>query len=198
MADNYLERRMEELHSPRARVVSSSVQKRAVPWVLPPLKVVVVNGCRADGIAVVKHFAGAGVRVAVIDVDKNKGKELASAFGIRYEEAASRNGASISAGLVATLKAWRDADLFICFDCDEYIADIVAAVSDYRKVYPRVSSYASRVQLVVRGGGESAFGSDAMQVQRVEAGDDTSADALARMLLFLALPENGELRSVRV
>ena len=82
MADNYLEKKMDDLRS--GRLTSSSVGKRtsrgATPKVVRPmegLRVVVTGGARGIGRAIVEQFRKNGASVDIVDIDRKNGMATA-------------------------------------------------------------------------------------------------------------------------
>lgn len=204
MADNYLEKKMEELRSPKQRLSSAEPSKRSrLPWALPQLRVAVVNGCSAEGVAVAELFAGAGLRVTAIDPRRDAGKQMASLLGIRYAEADTSSPESLRTALDSTLRAWRDIDAVICLDMPKHLLTTVAgALSDYRRIFPRISSYESRIILVTAGAADretaGALEMEGNIIQEIVAEEDTAPDTSARLCLFLALPVNSSLHRITV
>lgn len=198
---------MEELHSLKPHRPVSASQRRLVPWVLPQLRVVIVNGCCAKGEAVARLFVEADARITMIDPRSGAGKQLASRLGIRYAEADTSLSDSLRTALDSTLKAWRDIDVVICIDMQKWLlSDVADALAEHRRTYPRVSSYEPRIILVNadaadRGSEDTAFGgteTEGNKVQEIVTGDDTAPDITARLCLFLALPANSVLSRITV
>ncbi len=87
MADNYLERRMEDLRAGRLSSVSTrqtasrsavNSQKRGM---MKSLRVVVTGGAGLIGSAIVKAFRAEGAKVDILDIDRKRGSALAQASG---------------------------------------------------------------------------------------------------------------------
>lgn len=108
MADNYLERRMEELRSGRLGV------KGGVPGIRPGgQRVLVVGGTKGEALEKVFEFRKKGNRVAVFDSDEKEGKRMAYENGIRFHRVDLSDEESIAKETDALLKAWRGIDIVI-------------------------------------------------------------------------------------
>lgn len=90
MADNYLEKKMEE-H--RLAATTKSYSKRTTPSgdrpgtlsvKFAPLRVLVTDGATAEGEAIVKRLGAAGCRVAFISSDVKQGRALSQISGSRF------------------------------------------------------------------------------------------------------------------
>lgn len=81
MADNYLEKRMEELRSGKLSI------KRSIPGIRPGgLRVVVAGGTAGTAHEEVIKLRKLGYRVAVFDSDEKAGKRMAYENGIRFHK----------------------------------------------------------------------------------------------------------------
>lgn len=201
MADNYLERRMEELHAPRRQTTFNAAQKRTIPWSLPPLRVVVINGCTRTGRETVRQFAEARMRVTAIDPCRETGREMASRLGIRYMEADTSSADALSQAIEVTMKEWRDVDMVIFIDSHDtgnhLLQAVAKVIGDRRHRYPRVSSYVPRILYV--GCGDMSCDvseTEGNVVQRIAAKEDTAAETIGRLCLFLAIPDNSDLHKI--
>ena len=77
MADNYLERRMEELRSGRLAI-------KAIPGIKPKARrILVAGGCHGIAREKALEYRKSGCRVAVFDSDEFAGKQMAHDHGIR-------------------------------------------------------------------------------------------------------------------
>ncbi len=93
MADNYLERRMEE-HLRRQAAPGSPASRRQglrageVAVRYPAVRVVVAGGCSEAGQALIRAFRSLGCRVAFTDPDARAATRLAQAEGAQYHPGA--------------------------------------------------------------------------------------------------------------
>ncbi len=129
MADNYLERRMEELRSGRLAV------KGGVPGIRPgSLRVIVVGGSKGEAREKVLEYRKKGYRVAVFDSDEKEGKRMAYENGIRFHRVDLANEEAMAKETEALLKAWRGIDIVVS---EEGMSSIIAQqISQWRKSMP--------------------------------------------------------------
>ena len=139
MADNYLERKMEEYRSGKlsARVksgVSRSLPKGKIAVDFPPRTVILAAAaigpvCRA----VVKSFIDAGCRVALVSASHKEATELARSFGARFYPVAGFSPASIDSVVEDVTSHWNIPDTFISVsDGKDAEANNVFLTMDYR------------------------------------------------------------------
>ncbi len=143
MADNYLERKMEEYRSGKlsARVksgVSRSLPKGKIAVDFPPRTVILAAAaigpvCRA----VVKSFIDAGCRVALVSASHKEATELARSFGARFYPVAGFSPASLDSVLDSVVEDvtshWNIPDTFISVsDGKDAEANNVFLTMDYR------------------------------------------------------------------
>lgn len=86
MADNYLERKMEEYRSGkgvtyRHRTTPTGARPGTLNVKFPSRRVLVTGGARGIGRTIVKAFCDAGCRVAFCDIDSKAGAATAQATG---------------------------------------------------------------------------------------------------------------------
>ncbi len=129
MADNYLERRMEELRSGRLTV------KGGVPGIRPgSLRVLILGGTKGDALEKVLEYRKKGYRVAVFDSDEKEGKRMAYENGIRFHRVDLADEEAIAKETESLLKAWRGIDIVVG---EERISSIIALqISQWRKSMP--------------------------------------------------------------
>lgn len=88
MADNYLEKKMEDLRM--GKTGASAPRRRLTPGAgricfdFPPRRVLVAGGCHGIGEAIVDAYLHVGCKVAVFDSDRDKGSAMARDKGIRF------------------------------------------------------------------------------------------------------------------
>lgn len=129
MADNYLERRMEELRSGRLGV------KGGVPGIRPGgQRVLIVGGTKDEAFEKVLEFRKKGYRVAVFDSDEKEGKRMAYENGIRFHRIDLSDEKAIAKETDALLKAWRGIDIVVS---EERIGSIICQqIIQWRKSMP--------------------------------------------------------------
>lgn len=116
MADNYLERRMDDLRN--GRLHKSTPSPRTAPGAglfgkYPPRRVVVTGGANGIGLEITRTFLRAGCKVAVIDIDAEAGLRLASGEGVRFCHADVADPAALEQALDSLFYAWRDVDIIV-------------------------------------------------------------------------------------
>ena len=90
MADNYLEKRMDDLRrgnrpgAYRPKLTPSGVVTGKLQVAFPPRRVLVTGGASGIGRAIVEAYCTAGCRVAFVDTDMEAGRSTASATGSRF------------------------------------------------------------------------------------------------------------------
>ena len=91
MADNYLERRMEDYRSGKRTVYSTGRKQKSntlrddeIAVRFPQQNVFVTGGAGGIGQAIVKRFREAGCKVAFCDIDSSKGNATAQATGALF------------------------------------------------------------------------------------------------------------------
>lgn len=118
MADNYLENRMEDLRSGKLRSTSptpsgSTYRKGYLQVPFPPRRVLVTGGAKGIGLAITRAFLHAGCKVAVFDIEKELGEQLAKNEGCRFYHINLCDVESLEKGFLNLLQAWRDVDIII-------------------------------------------------------------------------------------
>ncbi len=129
MADNYLERRMEELRNGKLTV------RGGVPGIRPGgMRVVVAGGTSGLARAKVLEFRKKGYRVAVFDSDEKEGKRMAYENGIRFHRVDIADQEAIAKEMALLLKTWRGIDIVVG---DEGISSMMSEhICEWRKSMP--------------------------------------------------------------
>lgn len=144
MADNYLERRMEELRAPRTSTFRPQTQRIGLGWSLPKLRVIIIGRGDVVDTSIAEGFTDAGCRVCLISDNTDVGNELARK-GIRFCHVDTPDNETLHDAMTQTLAAWRDADVVICHTLAlEQQFAIAKAWSERRKQFPSVSDYGGR------------------------------------------------------
>ena len=117
MADNYLEKKMEELRSGKLAI------KKAIPGIKPKARrVVVAEGCHGIAREKALEFRKMGYRVAVLDSDEVSGRQMAHDHGIRFHRVDIEDENAVSHEMHSLLSAWRGIDTIAG---SEYICNII-------------------------------------------------------------------------
>ncbi len=118
MADNYLERKMEEHRSGRLSQKRTPAKPQTqmsgylhIPF--PPRRVLVTGGANGIGLAITRAYLRANCKVAVFDSDKEAGDRLAYAEGARFYHVDISDADKLENAFLNLLKAWRDIDIII-------------------------------------------------------------------------------------
>lgn len=129
MADNYLEKKMEELRSGKLAI------KKAIPGIKPKARrVLVAGGC--SGIAREKalKFRQQGHRVAIFDDDELAGKSMAHDHGIRFHRVSLTDEAAICRELQSLLTAWRGLDIIVSYKDTGFLMQKI--ITDWKENLP--------------------------------------------------------------
>lgn len=127
MADNYLEKKMEELHNRKAGCAPTRVSpasRHLLTFPFKPLRVLVISRDRHALSQYTKPFQNAGCRVAVISTIDAAETNLPQNHGCRYyaigndEQTATAigNDEQASAAFSNLIASWRDIDVVVMLD----------------------------------------------------------------------------------
>lgn len=117
MADNYLERRMEDYRNGRLKPRSTkSSTRRATSQTatLNHMRVYVTAGTSTAGIAIIRHLRQAGCRVAFCDTDNHKGSHMAQQTGSQFHSmTGGYNDISLTRSIDHVFTHWGGLDVLI-------------------------------------------------------------------------------------
>lgn len=119
MADNYLERKMEEYRSgklsqpPRKKTTPSGDKPGKLTIDFPPRRVYVTGGAKGIGRAIVSAFCRAGCQVAFCDIDQKAGRLTAQACGAQFHPLDVADSASLAASLSTVIDRWGGLDIVV-------------------------------------------------------------------------------------
>lgn len=118
MADNYLERKMEEYRSGKSqqRVVKrtpSGAKPGTINVKFPSRRVFVTGGAKGIGRAIVEAFRNADCRVAFCDNDSKAGTATAQATGAQFYPVDVTDANALDACVERVIKAWGDIDVIV-------------------------------------------------------------------------------------
>lgn len=137
MADNYLERKMEEHRmSPPYRRSSSLPSKGKILFNFPPKRILVCGSDSALSKALIKAFAESGCRVALYSTCSND-----DASGARFIQSTGRPSQDLS----KMLQSWGDVDVIISARHNEAMFPIAEAILNNRQLLPYPNNYGLRL-----------------------------------------------------
>ncbi len=116
MADNYLEQKMEDMRSGKLRpssLTTATPRKGFLQVPFPPRRVLVTGGANGIGLAITRAYINAGCKVAVFDIDKERGQQLAQNEGIRFYHVDLCDAKKVEESFLNLLHAWRDVDIIV-------------------------------------------------------------------------------------
>ena len=131
MADNYLERRMEELRSGKLAV------KKAIPGINRKApRVLIAGGCHGLAREKALEFRRQGCRVAVFDSDEASGKQMAHDHGIRFHRVDICDENALRNEMPSLLSAWRGVDIVVGKEDITHIIDRLLQEWKYSQPLP--------------------------------------------------------------
>lgn len=118
MADNYLERKMEEYRSGKAkqRVVKrtpSGAKPGTINIKFPTRRVFVTGGAKGIGRAIVETFRNADCKVAFCDNDTKAGAATAQATGAKFYPVDVVDASALDVCLMRIIEEWGDIDVIV-------------------------------------------------------------------------------------
>ena len=117
MADNYLERRMEDYRSGKLssmRMTSATVKRPSMT-----LRTYVIGGDTELGVKYIKKFRASNWRVAFNHADLKSGRQLAQASGAQHHPVSTDNVEAMLGSLKKVIELWGAVDLVVnCDDAD--------------------------------------------------------------------------------
>lgn len=152
MADNYLEKRMEDMKAGRLKpMVASSGNARRKGYVdfpFPPRRVLIAG--RPEGVAldIMRALFKTGSKVALFDSDKTAGEALAYNEGVRFHKVDVANAGDVSAAFANLTEAWRDIDILISAAGDSDTRSLANLWSTHRRRYPVPFGYGGRFIII--------------------------------------------------
>ncbi len=122
MADNYLERRMEDMRN--GRLATSNLKRNSMSAaskgvahrlsvVDPELRVFITGGASGIGEAIVKAFREIDMKVAFCDIDSRKGNSLAQSCGARFYPLDVKVKEDLERALQDITSRWKGLDVIV-------------------------------------------------------------------------------------
>lgn len=223
MADNYLEKRMEDLQSGRLGNSGKSTRVAVRPTrggylniPFPERRVLITEGTHGLGRAIALAFRKADCRTAVFDTDKKEGETLAHDEGVRFYLTDVYDCDALGKSLDNLLAAWRDIDIII-LDIRSSVAgiDTLSVICDrigeWRKRLPFCNPFGGRIVLISSKGQDlkmrnlsekikESLGKYNFTVNSVVLNSEESPDHenISRLCLFLTAPGNEIINGVSI
>lgn len=159
MADNYLERRMEDLKAGRLGGTAAKGAARAkkpgieFPW--QPRRVAIIGNISDATEHIARGYLKAGCKVAVFDTEKAEGDALAYKIGIRFCHVDYTTPQLLAPAFDQLLKAWRGVDIIVTTDfCIEAEETLKELLTGHHRQYPIPTDYTSRlIRICLRDAG---------------------------------------------
>lgn len=118
MADNYLEKKMEELRSGRYSAVGCTTRagsrRKALSYPCRELRVLIAGTHRKYLKQYAGPFMNLGCRISIISPTDRDDTDLGKDSGIRYYRAGTSE--EVRESLMSLIKAWRDIDVVVVLD----------------------------------------------------------------------------------
>lgn len=118
MADNYLEKKMEEhlkgqKPTYRHKTTPSGNKPGNISFKFPPCRVFVTGGASGIGASIVSAYREAGCRVAFCDADSKKGAATAQRTGAQFHPVDVTDADALEACLIRVIDTWGDIDIIV-------------------------------------------------------------------------------------
>lgn len=204
MADNYLERRMEDYRAgklaPAHRSAASAGRavRREGELILkfPRLRVLVAGSAGGTGEAVVRAFREIDCRVDFLDADYTAGNALAQKSGARFYRTDLGCGEKLEENLSRVFADRGDIDVMVLDPAigADPLNICMAALARRRESLPEANAYGGRVIILGKataaGDMTAALARFGVTVNTLSADGTAHTDALAGWVRFLALSQN--------
>lgn len=197
MADNYLERKMEDLRRGKLRHdsqrSSGQAMKGFVRLPMPSRRVMIIGGCSEPYLSVARIFLKRDCKVAVVDSDITTGEKMASKEGIRFIAGDPSSEDNLKEGFQNIVSAWRDIDIIICPPSSAQFLSLLWM--KHKERFPIPSEYGGRVIVISdtedfhlpETGLTDKFG---INVNHISLRSKEHDNAVASLALFLSLPDS--------
>lgn len=137
MADNYLEKKYEELRSRKATGAKAGPGKKKTTGLHKTRRVFVTEGIKGIGPAIVKAFRLAGNRVAFCGTDEEAGKLIAEKTGTTFHHADAADKETFTNCIKKILQNWGDLDIIIhnATFCPRMVSVTETSVEDFDQIF---------------------------------------------------------------
>lgn len=164
MADNYLERRMEELRSGKIaasvkpqRRPSGTAQAGKISFGFKPKRVLMIGDTSRLAESLITAFRKAGCPVAFLSSPSSDGDRLAHDCGIRFYPCPDFESQTLLRHFGNLLKAWRGLDIMISFSPqgEETMNTLLPVWREYNDSHPYPYDYGHRTLRIETDGAAS-------------------------------------------
>ena len=204
MADNYLEKRMEELRngkiSGELHKYSTPVRRSGLNFSFPSKRICIISENRYMT-ETAKMFVKAGSKVALMHTDTVSGQEMAQKDGIKYyplphqeiSESQSSIDQTIRSDFHNLLRCWRDIDILIV---DSRILRLITEEwRQHRSRYPYTSDYICRIIVLADSSSELMIEQDTKKLLKstlntIIIPEESSVKNISSLVGMLTLPDN--------
>lgn len=195
MADNYLEKKMEEHRTARTVTTVRGVSRKGnLIFPFPPRRMIVAGIEEPVTHELIRQFSEHGCRVAFLsDPNLISSKKIMTDTGCRLQPTDISMPDSVCGSVDMLMKAWGDIDIMILGDRVRHTADLIDRWIENRKSLPYPNSFGGRV-IMINPTNKIKLPPDAEQIgitlnHILFSGLPDAAD-VARISLFLSLKEN--------
>lgn len=156
MADNYLEKKMDDYRGVVRRTVKNipvrGCRSGFMELPFPPRRVLVMDGTCNVGKCIVESLRNTGCKVAFTSSDRDKGKSLAESCGAQFHPVDLSDVRSMEHTVMSLCRAWGDLDVVICCGSDVCVEPLCAVWVTCRDNAPYPNAYGGRMICLCRDG----------------------------------------------
>ncbi len=167
MADNYLEKKMDDYRGSVRRTVKRipvrGYRSGFMELPFPPRRVLVVDGICNVGRCIVESLRNTGCKVAFTSSDRDKGKSLAESCGAQFHPADSSDARIMEHTVMSLCRAWGDLDVVICCGSDVCVEPLCAALAACRDNAPYANAYGGRIICLCRDEENASLGREVVR-----------------------------------
>lgn len=197
MADNYIERRMEDLKrgslSSNRKPASSNVIANKIQFQFPQRRVIIFDGDSPEGMAIGEAFKLIGCKVAfIMSEDSISTRDFCKKAADSGFMSSIVSPQDLYAKLSLILSKWRGVDILINFN-SPLLSESLTIIEKYLSEKPSPSSYKSRVISISNGETHTSY--PILHFNIEYSPFYGSAQQLKRMVKYLSLPEADQIPS---
>ena len=147
MADNYIERKMEDLRAGKLNVGSAARPfgkgKNYVSFPMPQRRVLIIEGSSQPARTIAGYFVKAGCKVAILDQESETGTFMAKNEGVRLIPVSADIHSSIIVSFENLYAAWRGVDIVV--SSSEYAHRCAEIWRKFKETSPLLSDFRGRL-----------------------------------------------------